>query len=156
MVATKTAVLAFNGRADRIDGRDGEAVIVDYKTGKAPSAAAVREGYSQQLGLLGLIAERAGFEKVEGRPLAFEYWSLASKKGELGFRDSPVGGKNPLIAAEDFTERAEAMLRDAANRWLLGDEAFTAKLHPDYAPYPDYDQLMRLDEWYGRQPGGGA
>jgi RecB family exonuclease len=38
VVATKTAVLAFNGRADRIDSRVGdegaEAVIVDYKTGR--------------------------------------------------------------------------------------------------------------------------
>jgi len=23
-------------------------------------------------------------------------------------------------------------------------------LHPEQAPYGDYDQLMRLDEWYGR------
>ncbi len=39
VVATKTAVLAFNGRADRIDARMGpdgpEAVIVDYKTGRS-------------------------------------------------------------------------------------------------------------------------
>lgn len=39
VVAARTAVLAFNGRADRIDSRPGpegpEAVIVDYKTGRA-------------------------------------------------------------------------------------------------------------------------
>ncbi|GLY03346.1 hypothetical protein Acsp01_37250 [Actinoplanes sp. NBRC 101535] len=39
VVATKTSILALNGRADRIDGRTGpegpEAVIVDYKTGRA-------------------------------------------------------------------------------------------------------------------------
>ena len=32
--------------------------------------------------------------------------------------------------------------------------AFTraiAKLHPEYAPYAEYDQLMRRDEWYGRE-----
>ena len=28
----------------------------------------------------------------------------------------------------------------------------TAKLHPEYAPYADFDQLMRLEEWYGRSP----
>ncbi|MBB5870474.1 RecB family exonuclease [Allocatelliglobosispora scoriae] len=33
-VAAKTSVLALSGRADRIDSRDGEAVIVDYKTGR--------------------------------------------------------------------------------------------------------------------------
>ena len=35
--------------------------------------------------------------------------------------------------------------------WLTGDEPFTAKLNPAYAPYGDYDQLMRLEEWYGRK-----
>ena len=35
--------------------------------------------------------------------------------------------------------------------WLTGTEPFTAKLNPAYAPYGDYDQLMRLEEWYGRK-----
>jgi ATP-dependent helicase/nuclease subunit B len=33
----------------------------------------------------------------------------------------------------------------------LGDEPFQAKLNPAYAPYEEYDQLMRLEEWYGRE-----
>ena len=33
---------------------------------------------------------------------------------------------------------------------LTGDAPFTAKLVPEYAPYTEYDQLMRRDEWYGR------
>ena len=40
---------------------------------------------------------------------------------------------------------------EAAAKWLTGDEPFTAKLNPAYAPYGDYDQLMRLEEWYGRE-----
>jgi putative RecB family exonuclease len=35
VVAAKTGTLAFNGRADRIDRRGDELVIVDYKTGRA-------------------------------------------------------------------------------------------------------------------------
>jgi putative RecB family exonuclease len=35
VVAVKTAVLAFSGRADRIDARGGALAIVDYKTGTA-------------------------------------------------------------------------------------------------------------------------
>lgn len=35
-VAATTARLAVSGRADRIDERDGELVIVDYKTGRRP------------------------------------------------------------------------------------------------------------------------
>ncbi len=33
-VAVKSSVLAVSGRVDRIDRRDGEAVVVDYKTGR--------------------------------------------------------------------------------------------------------------------------
>ena len=40
---------------------------------------------------------------------------------------------------------------DAVADWLTGTRAFEAKLHPDYAPYAEYDQLMRRDEWYGRE-----
>jgi RecB family exonuclease len=35
VVAAKTSVLAFSGRADRIDRRGDEMVIVDYKTGRS-------------------------------------------------------------------------------------------------------------------------
>ena len=144
--------VTLKGRVDRIDrAADGSLAIVDYKTGQPPSSKAVANGYAMQLGLLGLIAERGGFEGVAGVAGAFEYWSLASKAGALGFVQSPVLGRSALIAPEDFTRNAEAKLRDAAAKWLLGEEPFIAKLHPEYAPYADYDQLMRLDEWYGRQ-----
>lgn len=148
------AGVRLHGIADRIDRLgDGGLAIVDYKTGMPPGPMAVAEGYSMQLGLLGLIAERGGFEGIEGRPSAFEYWSLAKKAGRLGYVASPVGGRSGHDAA-DFTTRAARNFIGAAERWLTGDEPFTAKLHPEYAPYGEYDQLMRLDEWYGRESGG--
>ncbi|MCU7730902.1 PD-(D/E)XK nuclease family protein [Actinoplanes sp. KI2] len=57
VVATKTSVLAFNGRADRIDGRGGEAVIVDYKTGRTGLDADDARG-SQALALYAWAAQR--------------------------------------------------------------------------------------------------
>jgi ATP-dependent helicase/nuclease subunit B len=140
------------GEADRIDRlAEGGLAIVDYKTGKPPSAKAVAEGYSMQLGLLGLIAERGGFDGIEGDPACFEYWSLArDRAGKLGYVASPVGGRSGIEPAE-FTALAARNFLIAAARWLTGDAAFTAKLHPEHAPYGDYDQLMRLDEWYGRE-----
>ncbi|HEY0627020.1 MAG TPA: double-strand break repair protein AddB [Allosphingosinicella sp.] len=145
------AGVTLRGVADRIDrAADGSLVILDYKTGTPPGAKAVAEGYSMQLGLLGLIAERGGFDGIEGIPAAFEYWSLAKRAGKLGYVASPVGGRNGLDAA-DFTTIAARNFIAAAEKWLTGDEPFTAKLHPEYAPYGDYDQLMRLEEWYGRE-----
>ena len=58
----------------------------------------------------------------------------------------------PLTPA-DYLKKiltAREVFAEAAGRWLTGDEPFIAKLNPEYAPYADYDQLMRRDEWYGR------
>jgi ATP-dependent helicase/nuclease subunit B len=148
--------IELTGKVDRIDRLpDGGLAIIDYKTGKPPGKAQVAAGYAMQLGLLGLIAEQGGFPGVEGVPGAFEYWSLAAKKGGLGYVESPVGlnKKGEGIDPADFTAHAAAVLAEAAAKWLEGSEPFIAKLHPEYAPYGDYDQLMRLDEWYGRADG---
>ena len=49
---------------------------------------------------------------------------------------------------EDFLAATRAPIcGDALDRWILGDEPFTARLNPDLPVYNDYDQLMRLDEW---------
>ncbi len=147
------AGVTLSGRYDRIDRMpDGSVAIVDYKTGKPPSAAAVREGFSLQLGLLGLIAERDGFDQISGRADAFEYWSLAKRSGDFGYVDSPVNpdGARGKVPTADFVTIAARNFAEVAARWLTGDDAFTAKLFPAYAPYADYDQLMRRDEWYGR------
>jgi ATP-dependent helicase/nuclease subunit B len=146
--------IALSGKYDRIDRQaDGTLAIVDYKTGKPPSPRAVAEGYSLQLGLIGLIAERGGFEGVEGTARGFEYWSLGKRGGRFGFIAMPADakGKGDGIPPEDFVAAALANFEEAARQWLTGDAPFTAKLVPEYAPYAEYDQLMRLPEWYGRE-----
>jgi putative RecB family exonuclease len=57
VVAVKTAVLAFNGRVDRIDAGGGELVIVDYKTGRSGLDADDARG-SQALALYAYAASR--------------------------------------------------------------------------------------------------
>jgi len=135
------------GVVDRIDRMaDGKLAIVDYKTGQAPRPKAVSEGFAMQLGLLSLIARAGGFGGIEGEAGCHEYWSLAKKNGRFGYRQSPHKDEG----AEAFVGRAYSQFADAAARWLLGSDPFEAKLNPAYAPYEDYDQLMRLEEWYGR------
>jgi ATP-dependent helicase/nuclease subunit B len=145
---TNIGGITLYGRADRIDRlADGRLGIVDYKTGKPPAQKAIDAGFALQLGLLGLIARDGGFEGIEGLPGAHEYWSLAKdNSGEFGFcqRADAKAGADALLA------EAERNFLALAADYLAGDKPFTAKLHPAYAPYGDYDQLMRLDEWYGR------
>ncbi len=146
------AGVKLKGIADRIDRADGALAIVDYKTGAPPSAKAVEAGFSMQLGLLGLIAERGGFEGVSGTPTEFEYWTLRkNKKDGFGERTSPVKSKSTSLTPDNFVAAAAQTFSDAADLWLTGDEPFKAKLHPEYARYTEYDHLMRLAEWYGRE-----
>jgi ATP-dependent helicase/nuclease subunit B len=145
---TVLAGVAVHGRADRIDRLpDGGLAIVDYKTGKPPAKSAIAAGFALQLGLLGLIARAGGFDDVRGEPEAFEYWSLVKDRERFGkcvHADKDLG-------PEEFLAHAYRNFAEAADKWLTGTEPFTAKLNPAYAPYGDYDQLMRLEEWYGRK-----
>ena len=149
-IAGETVIeeVAVHGKADRIDRlAGGGLVILDYKTGKAPAQKAVDAGFALQLGLLGLIAKAGGFEGVSGEPQAHEYWSLTKYPDGFGKKTCP----DKKMGAADFLAHAEGHFIDAAAKWLTGAEPFTAKLNPAYAPYGDYDQLMRLEEWYGRE-----
>lgn len=158
--------ITVHGRADRIDRLpDGSLAIIDYKTGKPPSAARVEAGYALQLGVLGLIARDGGFTDddlglaISGDATGFEYWSFARKKGEEGFGyiDIPmkVKSKKKGLVPDEFLPRHEAKLAEAVDRFIIGNEPFTARENPDYKGYNDYDQLMRLEEWAIRLTGQG-
>ncbi|MEO7634270.1 MAG: PD-(D/E)XK nuclease family protein [Sphingomicrobium sp.] len=136
------------GRADRIDRlADGSLAIVDYKTGAPPTQKTVDAGFALQLGLLGLIGRAGGFDDARGDPEVFEYWSLNRYKGSFGRLMRP----DKDMGEGEFLDHAYTNFAEAAGKWLTGDAPFTAKLNPAYAPYGDYDQLMRLEEWYGRK-----
>ncbi len=148
--------VTIRGKADRIDKlADGTLAVVDYKTGMPPSGRQVAEGYALQLGTTGLMLTNGAFKDLQGTATVFEYWSLAkSNKSETGFGfvATPIltGSKRTGISLEDFLPEARRYLDDALDRWILGDQPFTARLNPNVAGYDTFDQLMRLDEWQGR------
>lgn len=148
------AGILLHGRADRIDANGGELGIIDYKTGSAPSHRQLLAGFALQLGLLGWLARAGAFDGVAGEPTRFEYWLLkggASKAGEV---KDPRRLRDKLPPElEDLASFAAARFGEAARRYLTGDEPFVARLHPEYAPWSDYDQLARVDEWLGRGRG---
>lgn len=152
---TEISGVTLTGKVDRIDRLDGGGLaIIDYKTGQPPSPAAVEAGFAMQLGLLGLLAERGAFADLEGKAAVFEYWSLGKDGDGFGYVKEPFRKRGDIeITPENFVAHAASVFASAAEQWLIGDEPFTAKLHPEYAPYGEYDQLMRLQEWYGRGDG---
>jgi len=145
------------GKADRIDVLpEGRLAVVDYKTGMPPSRQQVAQGYALQLGTLGLMAAAGAFDKARGEPVRFEYWSLGSSKtSETGFGYVQSAVKETErqkgLTLDEFLPKAEAFLNEALDLWILGDAPFTARLNPDAPGYATYDQLMRLDEWMGRE-----
>ncbi|MFC3744226.1 RecB family exonuclease [Paractinoplanes deccanensis] len=122
VVATKTAVLALNGRADRIDSRPGpqgpEAVIVDYKTGRSGLDADDARG-SLALALYAYAAQR-----VFRRP---------SYRVEL--HHLPTG----TVAAHEHTEESLARqvrrAEDTARDIMAAEKAVSAGADPD-AEFP--------------------
>lgn len=149
------------GKADRIDRLpDGSLAVVDYKTAKPPSGAQVENGYALQLGTIGLILRDGAFGGLSGDATRFEYWSLARNPRSdtgFGYTATPIleGAKRSGIPAEDFLPQTEQFLHDALDRWILGDEPFTARLNPDAPGYATYDHLMRLPEWQASREDAG-
>ena len=141
--------VTVHGKADRIDRlADGGLAIVDYKTGKAPAQKAVDAGFRAAARPARADRERRRVRRCRRASReAHEYWSLTKYGDGFGKRVSPgqEHGRGGVPRA-----RRSAFHRGGA-KWLTGDEPFTAKLNPAYAPYGDYDQLMRLEEWYGRE-----
>lgn len=151
--------IEITGTADRIDRlADGSYAIVDYKTGGPPSKKMVEEGFALQLGTLGLLlAEGAYADRgIEGEPTRFEYWSLgrdAKSDTGFGYVTTPlkVGAARTGIPPEDFLPETRRFLTEALDTWIIGDAPFTARPNPDLKLYATYDQLMRLEEWLGRE-----
>lgn len=118
VVATKTGVLAFNGRADRIDSRPGpngpEAVIVDYKTGRSGQDVDDARG-SQALALYAYAAQR-----VFRRPCY-----------RVELHHLPTG----KVAAHEHTEeslaRKLARAEDTARDIIASEKAVAAGADPD-------------------------
>jgi ATP-dependent helicase/nuclease subunit B len=152
----------IKGRADRIDRlADGSLAIVDYKTGRVPTKAAVEAGFALQLGLLGLIAAEGRFADrdsgrvVTGSASKFEYWSFAKHDDGFGKCQSPMklSAREKGLEPEAFLPHHRTKLLEAIRRFIRGTDPFTARENPDYQGYTEYDQLMRLEEWLVRVSG---
>jgi ATP-dependent helicase/nuclease subunit B len=133
-------------KADRIDRRrEGDLVIVDYKTGKPPSADDVVSGRAPQLALEAAIAASGGFQGLPPASVgALEYWQVS------GFR---TPGEISAVAACDadvqlLADEAVAGLRALVARF--GEEATPylplARIKPG-AIWGDYLHLARVKEW---------
>ena len=135
----------LNATADRIDRlSDGALAIIDYKTGKPPSATEVESGAAQQLPLEAAIARAGGFPDIAAdAPIAeLCYWHL---KGDDEGGSCCPASKRP---AEDLAAAAQAALALLVATFDDAKTPYASQPRPHLAPRSsDYAHLARVKEW---------
>ena len=128
----------LTARADRID-RDqaGRLILIDYKTGKPPSAPE-QAAFDKQLLLMAAMAEQGGFEGVEaGEVTEALFVGLGASYSEV---PAPLDSEPAGIVWADLGILIAA--------YQVERQGYTARrmLHKD-TDLGDYDQLARFGEW---------
>ena len=128
----------LTGTADRIDmSNDGEALIYDYKTGKAPSPAQQKH-FDKQLLLEAAMVERGAFKAVgRVRTQAAVYIGLGSD-----LRDQPA----PL--KDEPTEETWSRFEGLMAKWMDPTKGYTSRSANETLSFEgNYDHLARYGEW---------
>ncbi len=128
----------LTGTADRIDlSDDGEALIYDYKTGKAPTANQQLH-FDKQLLLEAAMVERGAFAKVGRiRTKAAVYIGLGS---DLVDQKAPLE-KSPT---DETWDRFEGLIA----KWMNPAKGFTSRSANETTTFEGaYDHLARYGEW---------
>ena len=135
--------LRIEARADRVDELESAIwEIIDYKTGRVPSKDELEALFAPQLLLEAAMAERGGFEKIDGKAKAvrLSYWQ-ANGLGDGG-KVTEIEGSDTLV-----TEMM-ALVEKMADHFAKPGTAYPALPWPAYGPYfNDYAHLERIAEW---------
>lgn len=137
----------LNARADRIElDPQGFGHIVDYKTGKAPSAKEVNTGFSPQLTLTAAILMQGGFPELgRPRPGDLTYLEVTGRRPAGKVEVRAAAGDESLEAALQALEGAKALIA----QYDEPDRAYASRIAPQFvkARVSDYDHLARVFEW---------
>ena len=140
----------LNRHRQEVESEIYQDAVAMLSHGKAPSAIVLSDEKWHQ-GVVGIVASR----------LAEEYSCpaflicLDGDKGKASSRS--YGGFNLFGALQALSPLLESYGGHelAAGFTIRRDQIapFRAEINPEVANYGDYDQLMRLEEWYGRDDG---
>ncbi len=142
-VGSNDRPLRIDARADRIDEVEpGAWEIIDYKTGRVPSKDELEALFAPQLLLEAAMAERGGFDGIEGRAKSVQlaYWQ-ANGLGDGG-KVSEIKGSDELVPA------MLSLVSRMAEHFAKPGTAYPALPWPAYIPhFNDYAHLERVTEW---------
>ena len=135
-------------RADRIEHlRDGRYAILDYKTGRPPTAPQVSSGLTPQLTLEGAILRAGQFEGIPAGASIAEFLYVTLRGGEPAGEDKAIdsGTARPT---PNRTRRC-AKLTELVTKFEDEDNGYLSKERPMFMRRGggDYDHLARVKEW---------
>ncbi|MDB5648882.1 MAG: Double-strand break repair protein AddB [Hyphomicrobiales bacterium] len=135
----------LRGRADRIERRtDGACVILDYKSGRIPSAREIAAGFAPQLPLEVTMLEQGAFATLGASPVA------DACHVKIGTTDA-IEPKSVAAKDRSLAETAEqnyAGLVSLLNELRLLETPYLSRPFPQFASrFSSYDHLARVKEW---------
>jgi ATP-dependent helicase/nuclease subunit B len=134
----------LSARADRIEARGGEADILDFKTGAAPTRKQVEQFLAPQLTLTGAILAAGGFTDL-GPHVPRQLLYVRISGGRVPGKEEPRdGGEAPRLAGE-----ALERLKTLVARYDDPSTPYLSWTAPQFMGRygGDYDHLARLWEW---------
>jgi ATP-dependent helicase/nuclease subunit B len=137
----------LTAKADRIEiGADGQASILDFKTGAAPTAPQIESGIAPQLALEGAMLLEGAFPEVKGAGLA-DLTVIGLGQSKTAFKDTPLAFRD--ASAAEICERALERLKVLIARFEDEATPYASLLHPMFKTRRngDYDHLARVREW---------
>jgi ATP-dependent helicase/nuclease subunit B len=138
--------LLLTARADRLELRQGQVDILDFKTGQAPSRRQMETGFSPQLTLTAAIVAAGGFSgagRAAPGELVYVRVTGGRRPGEELIR--AAAGESPELA-----RRALEGLKRRIGRFASPDTPYVSWAAPQFmhARGGDYDHLARVWEWH--------
>jgi ATP-dependent helicase/nuclease subunit B len=136
-------VFTLTAIADRIDANEnGEAVVIDYKTGGIPTQKNVALGMSPQLTLEALIVMDGGFDGIPATEVGdVQYWKLSG--GRPAAEVTSVKGD-----VKQRVDEARKGITELAKAFNKKETPYLSTPKPEFAPrYNNYEHLSRIGEW---------
>lgn len=146
----------ITGTADRIDEkRDGTLALIDFKTGRVPTAKEAKVGFAAQLPLEVAMIKRGAFNFVSpfsSRPISEIGWlKFDGLTNEPKFTSALIKPKKGEVGdtAEDLGDLAEDQLIKIVRAYRNQEKAYLSRPRPDFEiTYESpYDHLARVKEW---------
>lgn len=145
------------GKADRLDIRaDGRIDILDYKTGRTPSAPATAAGFEPQAPIEAAMVRDGAFERLEAaEPGDLVYVQLGggSKPGDEKLVNKGRGAKPTDELVADY----EDILHKLIERYGREDTPYLSQIFSQFEnDWGDYDRLARRAEWSSAEDNDGG